>query len=51
MRCVFTIELADVEGEAIAEVGPAGADEGHLHQDLIKGRHEVLEAVDAAAFA
>ena len=37
--------------QAIGEVGPAGAIKGHLHQGLIKGRHEMAEAMDAAAVA
>jgi hypothetical protein len=32
-------------------VGPTGAIQGNLHQRLIEGRHEMAEALDAAAIA
>ena len=47
----FGVVAADFLGwnlEAKAQVGPAGAIEGHLHQGLIQGRHKVAKAVDAA---
>ncbi len=37
--------------QAVGEVGPAGAIQGHLHQRLIEGRHEMAKALDATAIA
>ena len=48
---VVAADLLGRDHQAVAEVGPAGAIEGHLHQGLIEGRHKVAEAVDAAAIA
>ena len=50
----FGVVAADPLGwnfQAVGKVGPTGAIQGHLHQSLIEGRHEMAEALDAAAIA
>jgi len=50
----FGVVRADLLGRDLqtkAQVRPAAAIERHLHQGLIERRHEVAEAVDAAAVA